>query len=182
MNASSSAAGSPALDADVRSAAGLWPILLDIARARRPDDVPTLPVDTLTWTTGIGWQLQGRWDAQALELFDLFKPLLGSRPEGGAWVIAQLGQSLDGCVATRTGDSSFINGPENLLHLHRLRALCDAVIVGRHGRGRQSPLDDSPCGRTPSHPRAARSTAETCRTPRGRACLQRRAGTHAVVV
>ena len=32
--------------------------------------------------------------------------------------------------ATRTGDSSFINGPENLVHLHRLRALCDAVIVG----------------------------------------------------
>jgi diaminohydroxyphosphoribosylaminopyrimidine deaminase/5-amino-6-(5-phosphoribosylamino)uracil reductase len=118
------------MNADVRSAAGLWPILLDIARARRPDDLPILPLDTLAWAPDIGWQLQGRWDASARELFDLFRPVLGSPPAGAQWVIAQLGQSLDGCVATRTGDSGFINGPENLLHLHRLRALCDAVIVG----------------------------------------------------
>ena len=130
MNDSPSSTGSPGLNADARSAVGLWPILLDIARARRPGDVSTLPLDTLTWASDIGWQLQGRWDAEALDLFDLFKPLLDFRPEGAAWVIAQLGQSLDGCVATRTGDSTFINGPENLPHLHRLRALCDAVIVG----------------------------------------------------
>lgn len=130
MNVPPAPAGSPAANADIRSAAGLWPVLLDVARARRAGDVPTLPQDTLTWASDMGWQLQGRWDAQALELFDLFKPLLDARPEDAAWVIAQLGQSLDGCVATRTGDSSFINGPENLLHVHRLRALCDAVIVG----------------------------------------------------
>jgi diaminohydroxyphosphoribosylaminopyrimidine deaminase/5-amino-6-(5-phosphoribosylamino)uracil reductase len=130
MNDSPPSAGSAALNADARSAVGLWPILLDAARARCPGDVSTLPLDTLTWSSDIGWQLQGRWDAQALDLFDLFKPLLDFRPDGVAWVIAQLGQSLDGCVATRTGDSNFINGPENLLHLHRLRALCDAVIVG----------------------------------------------------
>lgn len=130
MNASPASAGTPALNADIRSAAGLWPILLDIAQARRAGDLPTLPRDTLTWASDTGWQLQGGWDAPAMELFELFKPLLDFRPEGAAWVIAQLGQSLDGCVATRTGDSSFINGPENLLHVHRLRALCDAVIVG----------------------------------------------------
>jgi len=130
VNAMPSSTGSPALNTDARSAVDLWPMLLDIARARRPGDVSTLPHDTLTWQSDIGWQLQGRWDAQALELFDLFKPLLDPRPDGSAWVIAQLGQSLDGCVATRTGESSFINGPENLLHLHRLRAICDAVIVG----------------------------------------------------
>jgi riboflavin-specific deaminase-like protein len=89
-----------------------------------------LPIQTLTWAGDTGWQLLGRWNAEAQELFDLFKPLLGRGLEGGAWVIAQLGQSLDGCVATSTGDSSFITGPENLMHLHRLRALCDAVIVG----------------------------------------------------
>jgi riboflavin-specific deaminase-like protein len=130
MNASCTSADLPALDADVRSAEGLWPILLGIARARSPTDVSTLPFDALIWTADLGWQLQGRWDAQALELFDLFKPLLDCRPAGVGWVIAQLGQSLDGCVATRTGDSSFINGSENLLHLHRLRAMSDAVIVG----------------------------------------------------
>jgi riboflavin-specific deaminase-like protein len=48
----------------------------------------------------------------------------------GAWTVAQLGQSLDGCVATAAGDSYFVTGPQSLLHLHRLRALCDAVLVG----------------------------------------------------
>lgn len=66
----------------------------------------------------------------ALNLFDLIKPLLDQRADSPPWVIGQLGQSLDGFVATRSGDSCFINGPDNLLHLHRLRALCDAVIVG----------------------------------------------------
>lgn len=63
-------------------------------------------------------------------MFDLFKPLLDRRADSPTWVIGQLGQSLDGFVATHTGDSFFINGPENQLHLHRLRALSDAVIVG----------------------------------------------------
>lgn len=105
-------------------------MLLRIAKARAPAEIPALPHDGLRWARDSGWQLHGPWHAEALQLFELFKPVVDFRPEGGAWVIAQLGQSLDGCVATRTGDSSFINGPENLLHLHRLRALCDAVIVG----------------------------------------------------
>jgi diaminohydroxyphosphoribosylaminopyrimidine deaminase/5-amino-6-(5-phosphoribosylamino)uracil reductase len=45
-------------------------------------------------------------------------------------VIGQLGQSLDGRVATATGKSRWINGPQAIGHLHRLRALVDAVVVG----------------------------------------------------
>jgi riboflavin-specific deaminase-like protein len=45
-------------------------------------------------------------------------------------VIAQMGQSLDGRVATQSGHSHDINGPEGLAHLHRLRALVDAVVIG----------------------------------------------------
>ncbi|QZN98614.1 RibD family protein [Chenggangzhangella methanolivorans] len=45
-------------------------------------------------------------------------------------VVAQLGQSLDGRIATVTGASHFINGPGGVEHLHRLRALLDAVLVG----------------------------------------------------
>lgn len=45
-------------------------------------------------------------------------------------VIAQIGQSLDGRIATASGHSHYINGPESLDHLHRLRAMADAVIVG----------------------------------------------------
>lgn len=44
--------------------------------------------------------------------------------------IGQLGQSLDGRIATISGDSYYINGAEGLDHLHRLRASVDAVLVG----------------------------------------------------
>src|ERR1700735_103175 len=45
-------------------------------------------------------------------------------------VVGQIGQSLDGRTATMTGHSHYINGCEGLDHLHRLRALMDAVVVG----------------------------------------------------
>ncbi|QQS01389.1 MAG: GTP cyclohydrolase II [Austwickia sp.] len=44
--------------------------------------------------------------------------------------IAQLGQSLDGFIASRTGDADFVTGELDRAHLHRLRALVDAVVVG----------------------------------------------------
>ena len=54
-----------------------------------------------------------------------------SRHRGDApLVVGQLGQSLDGRIATPTGASKYINGTEALRHLHRVRALVDAVIVG----------------------------------------------------
>jgi riboflavin-specific deaminase-like protein len=45
-------------------------------------------------------------------------------------VVGQIGQSIDGRIATVTGHSKYINGPAGLAHLHRLRALVDAVLVG----------------------------------------------------
>lgn len=86
----------------------------------------------LRWCAQDGWQLAQAGDARGAELFALYKPLLDARQAIGQapWVVAQLGQSLDGFVATATGDSYYVNGPHCLLHLHRLRALCDAVLVG----------------------------------------------------
>ncbi len=49
-----------------------------------------------------------------------------SRP----FVVAQLGQSLDGRIATPTGESRWINKDAALDHVHRLRAHVDAVLVG----------------------------------------------------
>ncbi len=46
------------------------------------------------------------------------------------YVVAQLGQSLDGRIATISGDSRWINGGHALDHLHALRAAVDAVVVG----------------------------------------------------
>jgi diaminohydroxyphosphoribosylaminopyrimidine deaminase/5-amino-6-(5-phosphoribosylamino)uracil reductase len=62
------------------------------------------------------------------ELMGLYGPL--AKPQKTPFVIAQLGQSLDGFIATESGASHYVTGPESLVHLHRLRALCDAVIVG----------------------------------------------------
>jgi riboflavin-specific deaminase-like protein len=66
--------------------------------------------------------LPAPWDA-------VFGPLR----EGAAdhmMVVAQIGQSLDGRIATPTGHSKYINGCDGLDHLHRLRALVDAVVIG----------------------------------------------------
>lgn len=59
----------------------------------------------------------------------LYGPILGAS-HGKSFLVAQLGQSLDGRIATSTGRSRYINGRDCLVHLHRLRALVDIVIVG----------------------------------------------------
>jgi diaminohydroxyphosphoribosylaminopyrimidine deaminase / 5-amino-6-(5-phosphoribosylamino)uracil reductase len=60
---------------------------------------------------------------------ELFGPLRNGGKDGQV-VVGQIGQSLDGRVATLSGDSKYINGPYGLAHLHRLRALVDAVVIG----------------------------------------------------
>src|ERR1700719_3988782 len=55
-------------------------------------------------------------------------------------VVGQVGQSLDEPAATATGPSHYINGAEGLDHLHRLRALMDAVVVGVGTALRDDPL------------------------------------------
>jgi diaminohydroxyphosphoribosylaminopyrimidine deaminase / 5-amino-6-(5-phosphoribosylamino)uracil reductase len=45
-------------------------------------------------------------------------------------VVGQFGQSIDARIATAGGHSRYINGAAGLAHLHRLRALVDAVVIG----------------------------------------------------
>ncbi len=52
------------------------------------------------------------------------------RDPNAPFVIGQIGQTLDGRVATPTGKSLYINGKCALQHLHRLRAEVDALVVG----------------------------------------------------
>lgn len=60
---------------------------------------------------------------------DIFGPLRAGAIDDLV-VVGQIGQSLDGRIATTTGRSHYINGSAGLAHLHRLRALVDAVVVG----------------------------------------------------
>jgi riboflavin-specific deaminase-like protein len=77
------------------------------------------------------WQLRVPADSQARQLLTTFLPLCRHLPESAdPIVVGQMGQSLDGRIATVTGASKYINGEGGLLHLHRLRAVCDAVVVG----------------------------------------------------
>ena len=79
-----------------------WPGVLAVSRGETP------PAHS---STSILWRIYG--------------PLTGR-----SFVIGQSGQSLDGRIATVSGHSHYINGPAALTHLHRLRALADAVVVG----------------------------------------------------
>ncbi len=46
------------------------------------------------------------------------------------YVHCKLAATLDGRIATRTGHSQWISGPESRAHAHALRADCGAVMVG----------------------------------------------------
>ena len=61
------------------------------------------------------------------DLVERYGPLVAAGPD---LVLGQLGQSLDGFIAARTGDAVFVTGEQDREHLHRLRALVDAVVVG----------------------------------------------------
>lgn len=60
---------------------------------------------------------------------ELFGPLMSGTTDDLV-VVGQIGQSLDGRIATESGHSKYINGPAGLDHLHRLRSLVDAVVIG----------------------------------------------------
>lgn len=68
-------------------------------------------------------------DPQVRQLLDLHLPHAARRPAQG-YVLAILGQTLDGFIATREGQSRYINGDDSLFYLHRARALSDAVVIG----------------------------------------------------
>lgn len=77
---------------------------------------------------------------------------------GLPWLIAKAAVSLDGRLATRTGDSRGLSGQESQLHLHRLRASSDAIVVGVG-----TVLKDNPRLNVRGIPRAARATQNLLR-------------------
>lgn len=77
---------------------------------------------------GRGCACCGRWSTGERAALDLYGPL--ARRDLGPVTFAQIGQSLDGRVATVTGDARDVSGPDGLAHLHRMRALVDGVVIG----------------------------------------------------
>jgi len=108
-----------------------WHLVLDavnrtnVTLSLPEDDSPALELN------GSSWRLLRPATDSASNLLKVFLPLCRPVADGAACrVVGQLGQSLDGRIATVTGASKFINGEDGLTHLHRIRAVSDAVIVG----------------------------------------------------
>jgi diaminohydroxyphosphoribosylaminopyrimidine deaminase/5-amino-6-(5-phosphoribosylamino)uracil reductase len=60
----------------------------------------------------------------------LAAPFLLRMREGRPWVIAKWAQTIDGRIATRTGESKWISNEASRRRVHRLRARVDAVLTG----------------------------------------------------
>jgi riboflavin-specific deaminase-like protein len=131
------------LDADIawtlvlaaaRNAERLAPSTAHAAFALAPDgELRPVPPDAgdalLTWRPGTGWETVLPPDDVRVAVIDLYLPIC-SATSMSPMTIGHLGQSLDGFIATHAGESRWVTGEENMRHMHRLRALCDAVIVG----------------------------------------------------
>ncbi|MEM8787976.1 MAG: bifunctional diaminohydroxyphosphoribosylaminopyrimidine deaminase/5-amino-6-(5-phosphoribosylamino)uracil reductase RibD [Pseudomonadota bacterium] len=79
-------------------------------------------------------------DADAAQAFyaAYFHRLTTGRP----WVTLKLAMSVDGRIATATGESRWITGPEARAEVHRLRAVHDAVMIGSGTAQADDPMLD----------------------------------------
>ena len=69
----------------------------------------------------------GLLETEALRLTAPFRRIIGT---GRPWVTAKWAMSLDGRIATATGESQWISGPKSRALVHRLRGRVDAIAVG----------------------------------------------------
>jgi len=116
--------------------ADVWPWVLAVAHRSGPglvveedrERVSVRNVDGVVLEVDVAgaWRFSGPVTPEAQAVFDLYLPISAPR----TFVVAQVGQSLDGRVATSGGHAHYVTGDEDLRRLHRVRALVDAVLVG----------------------------------------------------
>lgn len=76
----------------------------------------------------------------AREAEQLCAPYLKRLRTGRPWVIAKWAMTLDGRIATVSGDSQWISGELSRGEVHRVRGLVDAVVVGAGTVAADDPL------------------------------------------
>lgn len=79
----------------------------------------------------------GLLEAEALRLNAPYRKLITT---GRPWVIAKWAMTLDGKMATHTGESRWISNAESRQRVHALRGRVDAIVVGRQTAAHDDPL------------------------------------------
>lgn len=128
-----------------RRASGGRPVVGEVGASLASDGALALGGDTAWVMTSP--RAERRWSRtpnvtltdDAVRVFDLFMPIVVG--EGSAaLVVGHIAQTIDGRIAVPSGESKFISAREDQLHTHRLRALFDVVLVGRHTVRTDDPL------------------------------------------
>lgn len=117
----------------------------------------------------------------ARESAALNEPFFHAMTHGLPLVIAKLGQSLDGKIATRTGESQWITSAAARRMAHRWRGRVDAVLVGITTVLRDDPLLTARGVRRRPHRPIKVIVDSRLRIPLNARCLSRRSPTPAIV-
>ncbi|MFP6597214.1 MAG: bifunctional diaminohydroxyphosphoribosylaminopyrimidine deaminase/5-amino-6-(5-phosphoribosylamino)uracil reductase RibD [Candidatus Hydrogenedentota bacterium] len=109
---------------------------VDLLKERKPKRVVAAMEDPSPKVAGRGFEaLQeagvevsvGLLEDRARKLNEAFVKFITT---GRPFVIAKCGMSLDGKIATRTGDSRWVTGEESRKQVHHIRNQVDAILVG----------------------------------------------------
>jgi diaminohydroxyphosphoribosylaminopyrimidine deaminase/5-amino-6-(5-phosphoribosylamino)uracil reductase len=107
-----------------------------------PDPFPDVAGRGIAELRGAGIEVEaGLLEGEARRLNAPYLKLLAT---GRPFVIAKWAMTLDGKIATRTGDSRWISGEPAREIVHRLRGRVDAILIGRGDGARRRPLVDRP--------------------------------------
>jgi diaminohydroxyphosphoribosylaminopyrimidine deaminase / 5-amino-6-(5-phosphoribosylamino)uracil reductase len=106
--------------------------------AAQPDPFPQVQGGGIAELRAAGASVEvGLLETEARRLNAPFLKLVET---GRPWIIAKWAMTLDGKMATRSGESRWISSPQSRQLVHALRGRMDAIVVGRETAVRDDPL------------------------------------------